>query len=116
MEFNNLNVACSKNPYPMLDINRAINGSSGYRMLSFMDSYSGYNQIRMDPLHAPKTVFMSNHDNYNYNVMPFDLENVDSTYQRLMEVVFSHHTGRNLKNYVDGMILKTTERCRLTIN
>lgn len=28
-----------------------------------MDAYSGYNQIRMDPLDAPKIVFMLNHDN-----------------------------------------------------
>lgn len=43
----------------------------------------------MDPLDAPKITFMSNDGNY-YNVMPFDLKKVDSTYQRLIDAIFSH--------------------------
>lgn len=44
----------------------------------------------MDPLDAPKITFMLNHDNYYYNVMPFGLKNIISTYQRLMDDVFAH--------------------------
>lgn len=63
----------------------------------------------MDPLDAPNTSFMLKHDNYYYNVMPFSLKNIVATYQRLMDSVFSHQIGQNIKVYVDGMIEKTNE-------
>lgn len=44
----------------------------------------------MDPLDAPKISFMSNYDNYPYNVMPFSLKNVGPTYQQLMDATFAH--------------------------
>lgn len=58
VDFTNLNVVCSKDSYPLLDIDRLIDISSGYLTLSFMDIYSWYNQIRMDPLDSPKPSFM----------------------------------------------------------
>lgn len=63
----------------------------------------------MDPLGATKTTFMLNHKNYYYNSMPFDLKNVGATYQRLMDIVFSHKIGCNLEVYVDDMIVKTND-------
>lgn len=44
-----------KEPYPQLDIDRLIDGSSGYPILSFMDSYLRYNYILRDPFDALKT-------------------------------------------------------------
>lgn len=58
-----------------------------------MDAYSGYNQIWMAPLDAPKITFMLNHDNYYYNIILFCLKNVGATYNRLMDVVFAHQIG-----------------------
>lgn len=60
VDFTNLNAACPKDPYLLPDINHPIGRSSGYWVLSFMNAYSGYNQIKMDQLDAPKTAFMSN--------------------------------------------------------
>lgn len=74
-----------------------------------MDAYSGYNQIRMDPLDARKIAFMSNHDNYYYNIMSFRLKNACITYQWLMDAIFFHHNGRNLEVYIDNMIIKMME-------
>lgn len=48
-----------------------------------MDVYSGYNKIKMNLVDASKTTFMSNHGNYYYNALPFDLKNTSATYQRL---------------------------------
>lgn len=80
VDFTDLSVACPKDPYPLLEIDRLINESSGYYMLLFMDAYLGYNQTQMDPLSAPKTTFMSKHGNY-YNVMTYNLKNDGATYQ-----------------------------------
>lgn len=90
VDFSDLNIVCPKDPYSLLNKDRLIDGSSGYRSLSFMDVYSGYNQIQMNPIDAPKTTFMSNHGDYYYNAMPFSLKNANATYQRLMDVIFAH--------------------------
>lgn len=45
-------------------------------MISFMDVYSMYNQIKMDSIDASKTRFMLNHGNYYYNVMNFRIKKV----------------------------------------
>lgn len=56
-----LNVVYHKDPYALSNIDCLIDRSSGYKTLSFKDAYSGYTQIKMDRVGAPKTTFMSNH-------------------------------------------------------
>ncbi|GAU32582.1 hypothetical protein TSUD_146960 [Trifolium subterraneum] len=67
VDFTDLNKACPKDPYPLPNIDRLIDGASSYKTLSFMDAYSGYNQIKMHPMDAQHTTFMSNTCNYFYN-------------------------------------------------
>lgn len=67
LDFTDLNTVCPKDPYPLPDIDRLIDGSTSYRILNIIDAYSGYNQMKMNPLDASKTTYMSNHDNYYYN-------------------------------------------------
>ncbi|GAU40547.1 hypothetical protein TSUD_367500 [Trifolium subterraneum] len=107
VDFTDLNKACPKDPYPLPNIDRLIDGASGYKTLSFMDVYSGYNQIKMHPMDAQHTTFMSNTCNYFYNVMPFGLKNAGATYQRLMDRVFVKQIGKNLEVYIDDMVVKT---------
>lgn len=80
VNFTDFNTTFPKNPYPLPDIDHLIFGSSSYHTLSFMNSYMGYNYIKMYPLDAPTITFMLNHDNYYYNVMLFGLKNVGATY------------------------------------
>ncbi|MCI09737.1 gag-pol polyprotein [Trifolium medium] len=79
VDFTDLNKACPKDPYPLPSIDRLIDGASGFKTLSFMDAYSGYNKIKMNTLDAPHTAFMSNTCNYHYKVMPFGLKNAGAT-------------------------------------
>lgn len=85
-------------------------------MLSFMDTYYGYNRINMDHVDAANMVFMSNHDSYYYNVMLFRLKSTPSTYQRIMDAVFSKHVGINLEVYIGEIIIKTSEGKSHTID
>ena len=99
-------------PLPSMD--RLIDSASGFKTLSFMDAYSGYNQIRMDPLDAPKTAFMTNNRNYHYEVMSFGLRNVSATFQRSMDTMFAAQIGRNLEVYIDDLVVKTLEHATHT--
>jgi hypothetical protein len=106
VDFTDLNKAYPKDPYPLPSIDRLIDGASGYKLLSFMDTYSGYNQIKMSTPDAPHTAFMTDTCNYFYKVMPFGLKNAGATYQRLMYRVFANQIGRNLEVYIDDMVIK----------
>ncbi|XP_074323924.1 uncharacterized protein LOC141660837 [Apium graveolens] len=47
IDFTGLNDACPKHCYPLPRIDTLIGATAGYEMLSFMDGFSGYNQIKM---------------------------------------------------------------------
>jgi len=65
VEYTDLNMACPKDLYPLPNINYLIDNASRFKILSIMDAYSGYNQIKMEQLDAPKTTFMTNTQNYH---------------------------------------------------
>jgi hypothetical protein len=48
--------------------------------------------------------------------MSFRQKNVGATYQRCMQFCFKEQIGRNLKVYVDNIIIKSRRRCRLISN
>jgi hypothetical protein len=47
MDFTNLNKACPKDSFPLPRIDAMVDSTSRYELLSFMDAFSGYNQILM---------------------------------------------------------------------
>ena len=72
-----------------------------------MDAFSGYNQIVMDETDQEKTSFITSRGLFCYKVMPFGLKNAGATYQRLMNRMFHDQIGKNVKVYIDDMLLKS---------
>lgn len=56
----------------------------GCRLFSFLDAYSGYNQIKMNLKDEEKIAFITRKGVHCYKVMPFGLKNAGVTYQRLV--------------------------------
>nr|KYP55910.1 Transposon Ty3-G Gag-Pol polyprotein [Cajanus cajan] len=108
VDYTDLNKACPKDSYPLSSINRLVDGASGHALLSFLDAYSGYNQIMMSPPDEEHTSFITDRANYCYRVRPFGPKNAGATYQWLMDKVFHQQIGRNMEVYVDDMMVKTT--------
>ena len=102
-----LNKACPKDHFPLPRIDQLVDATSGHELLSFMDAYSGYNQIKMKPEDRESTSFITPRGTYYYNVMPFGLKNAGATYQRLMNKVFAEQIGKNMEVYVDDMLTKS---------
>ena len=63
-------------------IDQLVDATAGHEMLSFMDAYSGYNQIPMYGPDQDHTAFITDRGLYCYTVMPFGLKNAGATYQR----------------------------------
>ena len=87
-DYTYLNKACPKGPFPLPCIVKLCDNSAGYKYLSFMDAYSGYNQIVMHPEDQEKTAFITVLCVYCYTMMAFGLKNAGATYQRMMSWVF----------------------------
>ncbi|XP_065618224.1 uncharacterized protein LOC136062720 [Quercus suber] len=83
VDFTDLNKTCPKDNYPLPHINQFVDSTAGHQLLSFMDAFSGYNQIKMDKADQEKTSFITSQGLFCYKVMPFGLKNVGATYQRV---------------------------------
>nr|XP_018685521.1 PREDICTED: uncharacterized protein LOC108953541 [Musa acuminata subsp. malaccensis] len=109
VDYTSLNSACPKDCYPLPRIDQLVDATAGHAHLSFMDAYSGYNQIRMAPEDREHTAFLTDQGIYFYKVMPFGLKNAGATYQRTVNKMFAHQIGRNMEVYVNDMIVKSRE-------
>ena len=110
VDFTNLNKAYLKDSYPLPSIDALVDSASGCRLLSFLDAFSGYNQIMMHLRDECKTAFMTDLSCYCYKVMPFGLKNAGATYQRLMDRVLAPMLGRNVQAYVDDIVVTSQQR------
>ena len=79
-------------------------------MFSFMDGFSGYNQIRMAPKDAEKMTFRTPIGNFYYTVILFGLKNAGATYQWTMTAIFHNMMHQELEDYVDDIMVKSKKR------
>ena len=75
-----MNKACPKDSFPLPRIDQLVDSTTKHKLLSFMDAFSGYNQILMDEEDQEKTTFVTSQKLYYYKVMPFDLKNAGAIY------------------------------------
>ena len=107
VDFTDLNKACPKDSYPLPRVDVLVDSTARHQLLSFMDAFSGYNQIRMHEDDQEKTSFVISQGFFCYRVMPFGLKNAGATYQRLINRMFAPQIGRNVQVYVDDMLVKS---------
>ncbi|WJZ92797.1 hypothetical protein VitviT2T_011774 [Vitis vinifera] len=110
VDFRDLNSACPKDDFPLPIIELMVDVTTSHEALSFMDGSSGYNQIRMAPRDEELIAFHTSKGIYCYKVMHFGLKNVGATYQRAMQKIFDDMLHKNVKCYVDDLVVKSRKR------
>jgi hypothetical protein len=75
VDYTSLNKLCPKDPFPLPRIDQIIDSTAGCARLSFLDAYSGYNQIKLKVEDKEKTTFITPYGVFCYQVMPFGLKN-----------------------------------------
>jgi hypothetical protein len=110
VDFRDLNKACPKDDFPLPITEMMVDVITEYKILSFMDGSSGYNQIKMAPEDAIHTAFRTPKGIYCYKVMPFGLKNAGATYQRAMTIIFSDLLHEVVECYVDDLVVKTKDK------
>ena len=80
VDFTDLNRACPKDSYLLPQIDILVDSMEKHQLLSFMDAFSGYNQIRLDEADQEKISFFTSQGLFCYKVMLFKLKNAGATY------------------------------------
>ena len=84
VDFMDLNRTCTKDSYPLPRMDTLVDSTTRHEILSFMDAFSGYNQINMNEDDQERTSFVTSQGLFCYKMMSFRLKNAGATYQRLM--------------------------------
>ena len=116
MDFRDLKKACPKDDFPLPHIDVLVDKTAGSALMSFIDVFSGYNQIKMAPKDLIKTTFTTKWGIYCYTVMLFGLKNARETYQRMATTLLHDMMHNEVKVYVDDMIVKSKDRGSHAIN
>jgi hypothetical protein len=107
VDYTSLNKHCPKDPFPLPRIDQIIDSTVGCARLSFLDAYSGYNQIKLKVEDEEKTAIITPYGIFCYQVMPFGLKNARSTYQRMMQSFLGSQIGRNIHVYINDVVVTT---------
>ena len=105
-----MNKASPKDNFPLPHIDILVDNTVGHALQSFMDGFSGYNQIKMALENMEKTSFITPWGTYFYKVMKFGLKNVGATFQRAATTLLHDLIHKEVEVYVDDMIVKSKDR------
>ena len=80
IDFINLNKAYQKDNLPLPTMEHILQSVAGFELMSFLDGFSGYNQIMVHPDDRLKPTFRRKWGTYTYHKMPFVLINVGAMF------------------------------------
>ena len=109
VDYRDVNQACPKDNYPTPFIDQIIDECAGCEIFSFMDGFSGYNQINIRPQDQSKTAFICPWGTFAYRKLPFGLKNVGATFQRAMNYAF-HDIKDIVQPYLDDLPAHSRKR------
>jgi hypothetical protein len=101
IDYRKLNAATRKDHFPLPFIDQMVERLAGHEYYCFLDGYSGYNQIPVDPEDQEKTTFTCPFGTFAYRRMPFGLCNAPATFQRCMISIFSDMVERIMEIFMD---------------
>ena len=110
MDFTDLSKACPKDSFPVPRIDQLVDATYGHSRISSLDAFHGYYQILVVLPDQEKITFLTPTGNYHYRVMPFELRNSRSRYQRMVTRMFENQLGKNVEAYIDDMVVKSIEK------
>jgi hypothetical protein len=87
-------------------IDQIIDDCASHEALSFMDGFSGYNQIQIHLVDQYKTAFITPWGTFSCRVMPFGLKNSGATFQQAMTYIF-HDLAKIILVYLDDLIARS---------
>ena len=100
-DYGELNLATKKDHFPLPFVDQVLDNLVGKKYFSFLDGFSGYNQIQIALEDQEKTTFTCPWGMFSYSVLPFGLCNAPKTFQRAVFSIFSDISANCLEIYMD---------------
>ncbi|GKA00945.1 reverse transcriptase domain-containing protein [Tanacetum coccineum] len=97
IDYRKLNEATQKDHFPLPFMDQMLERLVGNEYYCFLDGFSGYFQIPIDPKDQEKTTFTCPYGTFAYRRMPFGLCNAPGTFQRCMMAIFHDMLKRRWK-------------------
>ncbi|GJV66611.1 reverse transcriptase domain-containing protein [Tanacetum coccineum] len=113
IDYRKLNEATAKDHFPLPFMDQMLERLAGNKYFCFLDGFSGYFQIPIDPMDQEKTTFTCPFGTYPYRRMPFRLCNAPAAFQRCMLAIFHDMIEESVKVFMDDFFVfgDSFEKC-----
>ncbi|GJU62708.1 reverse transcriptase domain-containing protein [Tanacetum coccineum] len=101
IDYRKLNEATRKDHFPLPFMDQMLERLAGNEFYCFLDGFSGYFQIPIDPKDQEKTTFTCPYGTFAYRRMPFGLCNAPGTFQRCMMAIFHDMIEKTMEVFMD---------------
>nr|GFB07029.1 reverse transcriptase domain-containing protein [Tanacetum cinerariifolium] len=101
IDYRKLNEATRKDHFPLPFMDQMLEGLAGNEYYCFLDGFSGYFQIPIDPRDQEKSTFTCPYGTFAYRRMPFGLYNALGTFQRCMLAIFHNMVEKTMEVFMD---------------
>ena len=105
IDYRLLNKHTVKDSFPLPSIAESLDALDGAQYFCTLDLASGYWQVPLDDDAKLKSAFVVPGGLFQFEVMPFGLCNAPSTFERLMENIFTGLQWKTLLIYLDDVII-----------
>ncbi|GJY48035.1 reverse transcriptase domain-containing protein [Tanacetum coccineum] len=105
IDYRKLNDATRKDHFPLPFMDQMLERLAGNEYYCFLDGFSGYFQIPIDPHDQEKTTFMCPYGTFAYRRMPFGLCNAPGTFQRCMMAIFHDMIEKMMEVFMDDFLV-----------
>nr|GEZ03554.1 reverse transcriptase domain-containing protein [Tanacetum cinerariifolium] len=103
IDYRKLNEATTKDHLPLSFMEQILQRLAENKYLCFLDGFSRYFQIPIDPMDQEKTTFTCPFRTYTYRRMPFGLCNAPTTFQRCMLAIFHDMIKEPVEVFMDDL-------------
>jgi hypothetical protein len=83
VDFTDLNKACKKDEFPLERVDKIMDDAANSEMLSLLDMFSGYHQIKVQREDEEKTSFITPFGTFCFVRMPEGMKNAGCTFSRM---------------------------------
>nr|GEW49066.1 reverse transcriptase domain-containing protein [Tanacetum cinerariifolium] len=101
IDYCKLNEATRKDHFPLPFMDQMLERLARNEYYCFLDGFSDYFQIPIDPKDQEKTTFTCPYGMFAYRLMPFGLCNASGTFQRCMMAIFHDMIEKTMEVFMD---------------
>ncbi|GJX79649.1 reverse transcriptase domain-containing protein [Tanacetum coccineum] len=105
IDYRKLNEATRKDHFPLPFMDQMLERLARNEFYCFLDGFSRYFQIPIDPQDQEKTTFTCPYGTFAYRRMPFGLCNAPGTFQRCMMAIFHDMIEKTMEVFMDDFLI-----------